>query len=263
MTGETSGSLTREIPYWTVRDGAVVLRDGSYRIGFDVTLPGTEMWDGAQLARSNDHLRTLLNAAVPEGECLRVVLEVHRDYAETLRAYADGCPYLFSGRPRPPPKARHRAEPGARGGRLTNYRLLFDLSYHPARRARRWWAPVDAATYARHVEELRSLRDAMIVHAERAGFRARPLADRELVAAIWRYLNPGRKRYAAPPPVPDGEPRSRVPRHLLAAWPRSAAVAAHSGRALGSLPAVGFPLDGRLCPRGRRDGPVARPADLA
>ena len=93
MPGETLGSLTRELPYWTVRDGAVVLRDGSYRIGFEATLPGgTETWDSAQLARSNDHLRTLLTAAVPEGECLRAVLEVHTDYAETLREYADGCP---------------------------------------------------------------------------------------------------------------------------------------------------------------------------
>jgi len=220
MTDETVGSLTRELPYWTVRDGAVVLRDGSYRVGFEVTLPGTEVWDASQLARSNDHLRTLLNAAVPEGECLRIVLEVHGDYADVLRAYADGCRSSH-----PVVRDLHRRRVVALSQahadeRLTNYRLLLDLSYHPARRARRWWTPIDAATYARHVEELRFLRDAMAVHAERAGFRVRPLADGELVATIWRYLNPGRKRYAAPPSVPGESQEVEFPRRLLAAWPQ-------------------------------------------
>jgi len=219
MPGDTWGSLTRELPYWTVRDGAVVLRDGSYRIGFDATLPGTETWDSAQLARSNDHLRTLLTAAVPEGECLRIVLEVHTDYAETLRAYADGCRTSSAvardlHRRRVAAWSRAHAE-----GRLTNYRLLFDLSYHPARRARRWWASVDAAAYARHRAELQVLRDTMLVHAERAGFRARPLDDGELVAAIWRYFNPDRKRCGAPPPVPAETQDVEFPRRLLAAWP--------------------------------------------
>jgi hypothetical protein len=219
MPGDTSGSLTRELPYWTVRDGAVILRDGSYRIGFEASLPGTETWDGAQLALSNDHLRTLLNAAVPEGECLRIILEVHSDYTEMLRDYANGC-CATSGviqdlhRRRVSAWSRAHAE-----GRLTNYRLLFDLSYHPARRARRWWAPIEAAAFRRHLEELQFLRDAMLVHAERAGFRARVLDDAHLVEAIWRYFNPGRKSYSAPPPVPAETQDVEFPRRLLATWP--------------------------------------------
>ncbi len=216
--GEPPGNLTRELPYWAIRDGAVVLRDGTYRLGFEVTLPGTEVWDAAQLARSNDRLRTLLTAAVPEGECLRVLLEVHSDYTGMLRAYAETC---RSGHPVVGVLHRRRLaalSAAHAGGRFVNYRVLFDLSYHPARaRRRRWWTAVDAATYRRHHDELRALRDVMVGHCERCGFRARPLGDEELAAAIWRYFNPGRKRYASPPPVPGESQAVEVPRRLLAA----------------------------------------------
>ncbi|HYM70942.1 MAG TPA: TraC family protein [bacterium] len=219
MRSDPAGSLTRELPYWTVGDGVVVLRDGSYRIGFEITLPGTEVWNAARLAGSNDHLRTLLNAAVPEGECLRVIVEVHADYTDVLRTYAEGCCS-----PHPVVRDLHRRRVAAwsrahADERLTNYRLFFDLSYHPARRARRWWAPIDAAVYGHHLEELRFLRDAMAVHADRAGFRARPMTDAALVAVVWRYFNPGRKRTGAPPPVPAGSQEVEFPRRLLATWP--------------------------------------------
>src|SRR5215471_8196379 len=85
------GDLTRELPYWTIREGVVVLRDGSYRLGFEVTLPGTEVWDAIRLTACNERLRLLLGAAVPEGECLRILLEIHTDYEETLRSYSGGC----------------------------------------------------------------------------------------------------------------------------------------------------------------------------
>lgn len=213
------GNLTRELPYWTIQDGAVVLRDGSYRIGFEVALPGTETWTAARLARSNDHLRTLLNSAVPEGECLRVLLEVHPDYTDFLRAYAETCqsPHAVVRelhRRRVASLSRANAE-----GRLANYRLLFDLSYHPPGRRRRWWVPVDRRTRDRHLEELRTLRQTMISTCALCGFQARALGDGELMAAIWRYFNPARKRFTPPPPVPRADQELEIPRRLMLATP--------------------------------------------
>ncbi len=219
VRGGPPGNLTRELPYWVIRDGAVVLRDGTYRLGFDVTIPGTEVWDAAQLARSNDRLQTLLSTAVPEGECLRVLVEVHSDYTELLRAYAGTC---VSAHPVVRDLHRRRLAALSRAhaaGRLVNYRMLFDLSYHPAAWRRRWWAPVDAAVYQRHREELSLLRDMMVGHCERCGFIARPLADQELEAAIWRYFNPGRKRRGTPPAVPGESQEIELPRRLLEAGP--------------------------------------------
>jgi len=217
---ELVGDLTRELPYWAIRDGAVVLRDGSYRLGFDVRLPGTEVWDAAQLAACNERLRILIGTAVPEGECLRMLLEIHPDYTDLLRAYADVCRS---------PHAVVRNLHGRRvsalteaqaSGRLVNSRLIFDLSYHPERRPRRgWWRPVDGATYRRHLAELGILRDVMVGHCERCGFRARPLDGGALLDAVWRFFNPGRKRFCPPPAVPAEDQAFEIPRRVLNAWP--------------------------------------------
>ena len=217
---ESTGSLTRQLPYWTIRDGAVVLRDGSYRLGFEVALPGTEVWDAIQLTACNDRLRTLLATAVPEGECLRILLEIHSDCGAMLRAYAEGCQSTHE-----VVRAYHGKRVSAlseihAAGRLVNHRLIFDLSYRPQRRSRRrWWVPVDDPTYRQHQAELSILRDVMLGHCERCGFRARSLDDARLLAVIWRYFNPERKRYCPPPSVPRSNQRFEMPRQLLGAWP--------------------------------------------
>lgn len=217
---EPQADLTGELPYWTIRDGAVVLRDGSYRLGFEVTLPGTEVWDAAQLVACNEQLRLLVGTAVPEGECLRILLEVHTDYSGLLRAYAEGC---LSTHPVVQDLHRRRASSLSElhaSGHLVNSRLIFDLSYHPERRARRsWWRPIDAGTYQRHLAELRILRDMLVGHCARCGFWARPLDDAALLAAVWRYFNPGLKRYCPAPSVPTENQTIEIPRRLLRAWP--------------------------------------------
>lgn len=216
---ELPGNLTRELPYWTIRDGAVVLRDGSYRLGFEVRLPGTELWDAEQLSRCNDRLRVLLNTAVPEGECLRIMVEVHDDCRDVLRSYADIAAAVRHERVRDLHRRRVAAfRQTHEAGRLVNYRLLFDLSHHPERRPRRWWTPVDAGTYQVHRVELHALREVMVTHCARCGFAAQPLGDAALAAAIWRYFNPGRKGRGAVPAVPVDAP-FEVPRTLLAASP--------------------------------------------
>jgi conjugal transfer ATP-binding protein TraC len=217
---EQHGNLTRELRYWTIRDGAVVLDDGSYRLGFEVALPGTEVWDAAQLVACNERLRLLIGTAVPEGECLRILVEVHGDYTDLLREFAGSC---RSGHERVRDLHRRRVEALSRAhaaGRLVNTRVVFDLSYHPPGRSRRRpWRPVDAATYDRHHAELRLLRDLMVDHCGRCGFRARALDDPGLLATIWRYFNPDRKRYCPPPPVPAANQTIEIPRRLLNAWP--------------------------------------------
>jgi len=213
---DVTGNLTRELPYWTILNGAVVLRDGSYRLGFAVRLPGTEVWDAGQLSACNDRLRTLISTAVPEGECLRIIVEIHTDYIDVLRAYAEGCK---SAHPVVRELHRRRASTLSRlnaEGRLIDYRMIFDLSYHPRRRMRkRLWAPVDVATYRQHLAELQILRDVMVCHCERCGFQARALDDAEMLATIWRYFNPDRKRYCTAPSVPLENQALEVPRRLL------------------------------------------------
>ena len=38
------GSFTRTLPYWGIRDGAVVQADGTYELGALAELPATDAW---------------------------------------------------------------------------------------------------------------------------------------------------------------------------------------------------------------------------
>ena len=90
VTTEEQRSLTSLLPYWTVQDGVLVLSDGSYQLGFASSLPPGEIWSSRQMAEFNAQIRRLLNHTIPEGECLRVFLEVHPDYGSLLQAYSQG-----------------------------------------------------------------------------------------------------------------------------------------------------------------------------
>jgi|DewCreStandDraft_1066081.scaffolds.fasta_scaffold00121_116 conjugal transfer ATP-binding protein TraC len=214
VTTEEQRSLTSLLPYWTVQDGVLVLSDGSYQLGFASSLPPGEIWSSRQMAEFNAQIRRLLNHAIPEGECLRVFLEVHPDYGSLLQAYSQG---LRASHPALQTihrwRVRELSEQHA-AGRLANYRLTLTLSYRPGRSGRRW-QPIDRPTYQAHLRTLGVMRDILVANCERAGIPARPLHDQEYVEVIWRYFNPSRKRYLPPPEVPRENQRVEVPPAVL------------------------------------------------
>ncbi len=214
ITSEDQRSLTGLLPYWTVQDGVLVLSDGSYQLGFAASLPAGEIWGSGQVVEFNARIQRLLNHSIPEGECLRVLLEIHPDYGGLLQAYNRGLRAIH-----PTIQAIHRwrirelSEQHA-AGRLANYRLTFTLSYHP-RRSTRKWQPIDRPTYQTHLRTLAVMRDVFMANCERAGISARSLHDHEYIEVIWRYLNPSRKRYLTPPEVPRENQRVEIPPLVL------------------------------------------------
>ncbi len=68
-------SLTAELPYWVVRDGLVLLADGTYEVGVEASLPPTALWSSEAVNVFNTQIRALLRHAVPDGERLRVMVE--------------------------------------------------------------------------------------------------------------------------------------------------------------------------------------------
>ncbi len=216
------GSLTRALPYWTVRDGVVVLADGTYEFGVLADLPATEAWDSPRLTALVGQLQLLLNHAVPEGERLRVVVETHADAGDLLRAYGKQC-----ASPHPVVRALHRARTSIlldqqQAGRLVAYRLTLGLTYRPAGAGRRRWQPVDRKTYDAHLQEMATRREVLLANCARAGLSARPMEDRELLEAIWRYFNPARKDYLPPPQVPDPSQALEMPPEVLREAPHLA-----------------------------------------
>ncbi len=216
------GSLTRALPYWGIQDGVVVLADGTYELGALAELPATETWDSTRLTALVGQLQLLLNHAVPEGERLRVTVEASGHDAGVVRTYAAQCTSRH-----PIVQALHRARAQAlaaqqQAGRLITYRLRLGLTYRPGGTGRRRWQPVSRETYEAHRRELAVRREVLLANCARAGVAARPMADRDLLEAIWRYFSPARKSYLAPPDVPDLRETPEMPPEVLREAPHLA-----------------------------------------
>jgi conjugal transfer ATP-binding protein TraC len=216
------GSLTRALPYWGIQDGVVILADGTYELGVAAELPATETWDTGRVVALVGQVQLLLNHAVPEGERLRVVVEAHGADANGLRTYAAQCTSTH-----PIVQALHQARTQAlssqqQAGRLVTYRLRLGLTHRPAGTGRRRWQPVSRQTYEAHRREMRVRRDVLLANCARAGLVARPMEDRDLLEAVWRYFNPARKGYLAPPTVPALRQMAEIPPEVVREAPHLA-----------------------------------------
>jgi hypothetical protein len=219
-------NLTHELPYWTVRDGVVVLRDGSYQYGFEVRWPATDTTAPEEIEQCAVAVERTLNNAVPEGEDLRFVVDVRRASEEMVGHHADlgrnasgpaGVLYHHA--------ARDLAQFCAAGSAVW-HRLYVFGSYKPSRGAVRnvptLWEPISAPRYRRHLQEIRVRKDMLSAYLQGAGMDPREVDSDELLALIWRYWNPA-SRYAVPPPrIPYDRDRLEFPRKTLEEVPEMA-----------------------------------------
>lgn len=231
-------NLTHELPYWTIRDGVVILRDGSYQYGVETYFPATEVADISELDRIVRGLQRLLNNAVPEGETLRVMVEVS--------AAAEGVVERFKEINRSTDRivrALHEARAAewkahCSSGRIVSYRVFFLCSYHPRRVAVRkvpFFAPISEKLFRTHLEEIAVRRDMLLVHCQSIGINAVPLDDRALMVLIWRYWNPETRYHIAPPEPPIENQRMEYPRKVLVQIPGLALPSVRSRAATGGV----------------------------
>jgi len=211
-------SLTAELPYWVIRDGLVLLADGTYEIGLEAQLPPSTLWSREVVNVLNAHLRSLLRHAVPEGERLRVMVEVGPDDGALIAQHAACCTnsnpavHAFTqGRLR----HWHRAQ---QTGRLVGYRLIVSCTMHHRTAGRRQlWRQMDPQTFARELQAAGLLSSVIQASFERAGMRARPLDESRLFGMIWRYFNPDRRARGTAPSLPRLD--FEAPPELLSRFP--------------------------------------------
>lgn len=211
-------SLTAELPYWVIRDGLVLLADGTYEVAVAAQLPPSTLWTADAINTLNIQIRTLLRHAVPEGERLRVVLEVGPDDGTVLTQHTALCVGETSAiRVLAQARDRHlrRAQ---QTGRLVGYHMIISCTMHSREfERRRPWTPKDPRTYVHDRTQARLIRQVLLANLDRAGISATPLGDTALFAAIWRYFNPGQRArgHIAPLPHLDFE----APPELLKRFP--------------------------------------------
>jgi len=82
------GNLVEELSYWRLASDCVLLKNGKAEFAFEITIPSLAMNDVSQVNALHHQLTMLLRNAVPEGERLRLMVEVGAMRPDSLEAYA-------------------------------------------------------------------------------------------------------------------------------------------------------------------------------
>jgi conjugal transfer ATP-binding protein TraC len=98
-------SLTEILPYWEIKNGIVYLYSGQAEVGLELRLPATTLAPDGELLRLHHALMSALHHAVPEGERLRLYVEVAPLRRRLLDAYARNRCNGRSVRHRPAPRS--------------------------------------------------------------------------------------------------------------------------------------------------------------
>ena len=225
-------SLTEKLPYWSIQDGVVILNDGVYEVGIEFDLPSSDLWDALEFGRLSDQMAAVLQRVVPEGERMRVLVEIAPASPQTIRRYADQCTSQH-----PLVRTLHGARvdvlrAAREAGKLVDVRAYASVTYHAPGKRRRY-IPVDPRSYQAHLAHLSVTRDVLVANFDRLGLRPRPMEDPDYMHVIWRYFNPGGRTYLEPPSVPRLE--LELPPELLREAPHLAAPTVRSRALSGDM----------------------------
>lgn len=208
--GALDASLTEQLPYWALRDGAMLLADGRLEVGLEVRVPSTTLGDEDVWVRMHRAFAAALRHGVPQGERLRVLLEVAPSRLETVETYETGAGpdaihHFRAARVRQFRQARD-------AGQLVEHRCFVTCTLKPARLELRRGRHRSrtAIEWPSRAEEAQTLRANLANLLERAGLEAAPLGDQDLFELAWRYYNPG---------LSNGpSPRLHAPQVFLPEW---------------------------------------------
>jgi TraG P-loop domain/TraC protein len=140
--GVTASSLTHALPYWAVVHGAMLLRDGSYELGFELQPLHLDTLSEEELDGVARRLKRFIET-LPARERARFVYHKDAD-VEKVIAQQEMLISTQSGSAAYLARRRIAALRDAAGrGQFVNRRLLLSLTYHPGRtRPPRRWATV-------------------------------------------------------------------------------------------------------------------------
>lgn len=202
-------SLAEELPYWEFFEKPkphVVLADGSLVSGLALSLMDIECLDDSEVNQFTASLRSAIDS-LSEGVTMQFVFQVRSDYSDLLAAHRAG----WSPNTHPLLKAiaerRHESLLAAQESQeLSRSRLLVYLrtpAIYPNRRPF-WKKSIDFSetaetAYEDTLEVLMQNLDTLSSSLQAAGLSCRGLAQGEIVANVYGFLNPKR---AKEEPVP-------------------------------------------------------------
>lgn len=187
MTKLKVASLARELPYWDLRGGVMILDDGRLEVGLELEAPGRLARTEVALARLHDDLRDVLRAHVPRLARARLIVAVRPMREDelpqtTARQSAPSFAAEFA-----LARSEHLRNL-RRDGDVRAWRVLLTLAVRPPTRFSKDAPP----TWSELQGALRFALDAadrLAGALTSAGYRARRLEDADVVAVCDAYLN--------------------------------------------------------------------------
>ena len=195
LTRPREVGLAKVLPYWEIRNGLVFLSTGQCEVGLELRLPVTTFASDEDLLRLHGSLLSTLRFAVPEGERLRLFVEVAPLRQRLLEAYQRGFTSTHGVAQRFKEEKMAFLETARRQGELVEVRAYLTCSVlQPGRLKPRRpntvpsLSPDELAVWERRAL---SIRTRLTNFLGSAGFGPTPLFDQGLFELLWRYFNPG------------------------------------------------------------------------
>ena len=190
------GNLVEELSYWRLASDCVLLKNGKAEFGFEITIPSLTMNDVSQVNALHHQLTMLLRNAVPEGERLRLMVEVGAMRPDRLETYArlkasqnPAADYFDR-------EKRSFLEAKRIRHSLVEYRFFVSQTLSSGRRFKsQSFSPTELENFLKKLSEA---KHKLLGALETAGIGARLLNNQDLFDLMWRYLNPDLKLASAP-----------------------------------------------------------------
>ncbi|MDM7325074.1 MAG: TraC family protein [Thermus sp.] len=204
-------SLTALLPYWEIQDGLMVLADGRVEVGVALELSPTLFVHTSYMEGLVAVLKSLLRTAIPEEARARLIVEVAPAHPTRVEAYREGFD------PRHPVSRflqetryeawRRRWEDGGILEKRVYLTVLLGRVRHKRRRV-----PYTPLEWREVVKEAKTVQERIIQAAMAYRIRAIPMADQDIFALTYRYLNPDLAQAEVPRYTPTWQ---RYPREAI------------------------------------------------
>jgi conjugal transfer ATP-binding protein TraC len=217
LTTTRTRSLLEALPYWELHDGVMFLADGRIEIGVEVKFPPAMFLTDGGLEMVFRQLKNVIRNAVPQGQRLRLVVEVGPPGKSAVAAYRSET---TSGEPLARLMGDKRAEHfeylASQPGELLTWRTFLSVTLGEKRAS----ASPSLGMYAlskvipalrnkTHVgytqEEFQErldlaaiTRDRLVNFLESAGLAPKAMDNEEIFGLCFRYFNPGLKHAQFP-----------------------------------------------------------------
>lgn len=202
-------SLAEELPYWEFGDGPmphVILNDGSIVSGLRVRVADIECLDEESVNHFTASMRSALNS-VSEGTTLQFVFSTHSDFSDVINAHVSGKSESIHPFIRRVAEYRERdLEAAMESGELYRPRLLVFLRtpmIEPKRigllKRKENFSENASRAFNETLEVLSQNLDSLESTFEASGLACESLTHREMVSAIYEFLNPKRSLVESAP----------------------------------------------------------------